>query len=109
MATRKSSRAKTSAELREQLEAAKKKLELLEQRAYAEELYELILRETNIIADFAKIQNKVTDIKPVTILSAIGHAVGIRRLKVEQAATPPRKPADPSKPRKPRISKVKKA
>lgn len=108
MVSRKSSRAKTSAELREQLEAAKKKLELLEQRAYAEELHELILA-TNIRADFAKIQSKVTDIKPVTILAAIGHAVGIRRLKIEQAPTTPRKPADPNKPRKTRASKAKKA
>jgi ASC-1-like (ASCH) protein len=108
MATRKPSKAKTSAELREQLEAAKKRLKDLEQRAYAEELNELI-RGTSIVADFAKIQSKVTDIKPATILAAIGHAVGIRRLTVEQASAPPRKPADPSKPRKPRASKSKRA
>jgi len=108
MASRKPSKAKTSAELREQLEAARKKLADLEQRAYAEELFELI-RETNIISDFAKIQSKVTDIKPAVILKAIGHAVGMRRLTVEQGAPAPRKPADPNKPRKPRASKTKKA
>lgn len=108
MATRKPSRAKTSAELREQLEEAKKRLKDLEQRAYAEELNELIAG-TSIVADFKKIQSKVKDIKPVTILTAIGHAVGVRRLTIEQKPTAPRKPADPNKPRKPRTPKSKKA
>ena len=105
MATRKPTKPKTSAELKEKLEIAKKRLKELEQRAYAEELTELIAT-TNIIADFAKIQARVTDIKPTAILSAIGVAVGIKRLEVAQAEPKPRKPADPNKPRKPRAKKT---
>ena len=105
MATRKPRGTTTSAELKEKLEVAKKRLKELEQRAYAEELTELIAT-TNIVADFAKIQVKVTDIKPTAILSAIGVAVGIKRLEVAQAEPKPRKPADPNKPRKPRAKKT---
>jgi hypothetical protein len=101
MASRKPSKPKSAAELREQLAAAKKRLAELEQRAYAEELNELI-RSTNIVSDFAKIQGRVTDIKPVTILSAVANAVGIRRLTITQAAPTPRKAADPNKPKRPR-------
>jgi hypothetical protein len=53
--TRKPTKPKTSADLKAQLEAAKKRLADLEKRAYAEELSELI-KSTNIVADFAKIQ-----------------------------------------------------
>jgi hypothetical protein len=106
MATaRKPTKPKTSAELKQQLEAAKKRLADLEKRAYAEELTELI-KSTNIVADFAKIQARVTDIKPIAILAAIGVAVGIKRLEVAQAEPKPRTPADPNKPRKPRAKKT---
>jgi hypothetical protein len=64
-----------------------------------------LIAGTNIVADFAKIQSRVTDIKPVAILAAIGNAVGIKRLDVKQADAPKRKAADPSKPRKPRTPK----
>ena len=103
--TRKPTKPKTSADLKQQLEAAKKRLADLEKRAYAEELTELI-NSTNIVADFAKIQSRVTDIKPVAILAAIGAAVGIKRLQVAQAEPTPRKPADPNKPKKPRTKKI---
>ena len=106
MATaRKPSKPKSSAEMKLQLEAARKRLADLEKRAYAEELTELI-NSTNIVADFAKIQAKVKDIKPVAILAAIGAAVGIKRLQVAQAEPTPRAPADPNKPKKPRTKKI---
>jgi hypothetical protein len=50
--TRKPTKPKTSADLKAQLETAKRRLKELEQRAYAEELTELI-KSTNIVADFA--------------------------------------------------------
>lgn len=103
MATRKPAKPKTSAELKQQLEAARKRVAALEQRAYAEELTELI-RSTNIVADFAKIQSKVTDVKPTAILSAIATAAGLKRIEVTQAPPPKRKPADPNKPKKPRAA-----
>lgn len=104
MATRKPRGTTTSAELKEKLEAAFQRLADLEKRAYAEELSELI-KSTNIVADFAKIQARVTDIKDVAILAAIGTALGIKRLEVKQLEPPKRKPADPNKPRKPRAKK----
>jgi ASC-1-like (ASCH) protein len=105
MATRKPKTPKTSADLKKQLELAKKKIQDLEKRAYAEELTELI-GGTSIVADFAKIQARVTDVKAVQILAAIGNAVGIKRLDVKQADAPKRKATDPSKPRKPRTPKT---
>ena len=102
--THKPTKPKTSADLKSQLEAAKKRLADLEKRAYAEELSELI-KSTNIVADFAKIQARVTDIKDVAILAAIGTAIGIKRLEVKQAEPPKRKPADTNKPKKPRAKK----
>ena len=108
MATRKPAKSKTSADLKLQLEEAKKKLADLERRAYAEELHELI-RSTSIVAEFHKIQAMVKDIKSTAILAAIGDAVGIKNLEVKQATTPARKPVDPNKPRKPRAVKTAKA
>lgn len=105
MATRKPATPKTSAELKAQLEDARKKLADLERRAYAEELHELI-RATTIVAEFNKIQALAKDIKPTAILAAIGDAIGIKRLEIKQASAPARKPADPSKPRKPRAPKA---
>lgn len=95
MAERKPRVPKTSAELKEQLEKARAALAELEKRAYAEELGELI-RTSNIVRDFKAIQEKVTDVKAVAILSAIAHQVGIRRVTITQAEAPKRV----SKPRK---------
>lgn len=106
MATRRPAKPKTSAELKQQLDAAKKRVAALEQLAYAEELTELI-RSTNIVADFTKIQSRLTDVKPVAILSAIASAVGLKRVQVSQLPPTPRKPADPNKPKKPRTPKSK--
>lgn len=104
MAERKKRTPKSSAELKAQLEAAKKKVADLEKRAYAEELAELIA-STSIANDFKRIQDKVGDIKPLAILAAIAEVVGIKRLELTQAPAPKRKPADPNKPRKPRGKK----
>ncbi len=94
MATRKPRTTKTSAELKKELEEAKKKIAELEKRAYAEELTELI-KSTNITTDFAKIQAKVKDIKPTAILEAIANAVGLKRVQVLQAEPAKRKPRTP--------------
>jgi len=107
MATRKPATPKTSAELKLQLEEARKKLADLERRAYAEELNELI-HSTNIVDSFKKIEANVKGITATAILAAIGEAVGIKRLEVKQAPAPSRKPSDPSKPRKPRAPKAEK-
>ena len=69
MATRKPSTPKTSTELKQQLAQAKERLAELEKRAYAEEINELI-SATNMVADFAAIQKRVSDIDATVILAA---------------------------------------
>ena len=83
---------KSSAELLKEIEAAKARLAALEQRAYAGQLDEMIKR-TTIAQDFAAIQSKVTDISPLAILSAVGAAVGIKRLVITQSEPVKRKPS----------------
>jgi hypothetical protein len=109
MTTTKPRTPKTSSELKQQLEAAKKKVAELEKRAYAGELMEMIAA-TSIVADMKKIQENAKDVNPTAILSAIATAAGLKRITVTQAEAKPRKPVDPNKPKKPRAtakSKVK--
>jgi len=79
----KTRKAKTAADLKAELEKAKANLAALEQRAYAEELNEVIAK-TKIVTDFNSIKanSKATDL---TILAAIGKAVGIPRLVITQS------------------------
>jgi hypothetical protein len=84
--------AKTSADLLKDIAATKARLALLEKRAYAGQLDEMI-KSTSIVKDFATIQSKVTDISPLAILSAVGAAVGIKRLVLTQSDAVPRKPS----------------
>ena len=90
MATRKRTE-KTSADLIKDIAATKARLASLEKRAYAGQLNEMINR-TAIVKDFGAIQSKVTDISPLAILSAIGAAVGIKRLVLSQSEPIKRKP-----------------
>lgn len=106
MATaRKPSTPKTSADILKDIAAAKARLALLEKQLYSEEL-DTLIKGTCIVADFARIQARVKDIKDVAILAAIGAAVGIKRLELKQTEPAKRKPVDPSAPKKPRKPKV---
>ena len=96
MATKPRSTPKTSAELKKALEAAKKRTAMLEQKLYAEELTELISK-TNILADYAKIQQQAKDIKDVAILQAIINKLGFKRISVTEIPAAPRKPSSPRK------------
>lgn len=91
MAT-KSRSTKTSADLIKDIAAAKARLAVMEQRAYAGQLDEMI-KSTTIAREFAAIQSRATDISPLAILSAVGAAVGIRRLVITQSAPVKRKPS----------------
>ena len=95
--TRKPRAAKTSADLKAQLELAKKKLEELEKRAYAEELTEAI-KSTNIVSEFSKLKAKVNKVSDTAILEATATAVGLKRITVTQAEPAKRKSS--GKPRK---------
>lgn len=93
MATaRKPSVPKTSADLLKDIATAKARLATLEKRAYAGQLDEMI-NGTTIARDFAAIQSQATDISPLAILSAVGAAVGIRRLVITQSEPIKRKPS----------------
>jgi hypothetical protein len=106
MATRKPSTPKTSAELKQQLEEARKKLADLERRAYAEELSELIAK-TNIVADFKAVRSNLNAQIPTgAIIIAIANAVGVKGVSVAAPVKIRRAPADPNKPKKPRKPKA---
>lgn len=104
--TRKPSTPKTSAELKQQLEEARKKLADLERRAYAGELTELI-GATNIAADFKAVRSQLNaQIPTAAIIVAIANAVGVKGVTVTALTKKPRAPADPNKPKKPRTPKA---
>lgn len=91
MATAKTTREKkTAAELKKDLEAAKKRVAALEAKAYEGELAEAIAAST-IVSEFEKIKARYKDISPVNILQAIGKAAKITR--VEVTLTEPQKRA----------------
>jgi hypothetical protein len=75
---------KTAAELKKELEAAKKRVAALEAKAYEGELAEAIAA-SNIVSEFDKIKAKYKDIPPVNILQAVGKAVKIARVVVTQS------------------------
>lgn len=104
--TRKLSTPKTSAQLKQQLEEARKKLADLERRAYAEELSELIVK-TNIVADFKAVRTNLNAQIPTSaIIIAIANAVGVKGVSVVPQAKKPRAPADPNKPKRARKPKA---
>ena len=75
---------KTAAELKAELEAAKKRVANLEAKAYEGELAEAIAAST-IVSQFNEIKAKYTDIAPTNILQAIGKAAKIPRVVVTQS------------------------
>jgi hypothetical protein len=90
MATAKTTRKKkTAAELKKDLETAKKKVAALEAKAYEGELAEAIAA-SSIVSEFEKIKASNKDIPPVNILQAIGKAVKIPRIVVSQSEPKPR-------------------
>lgn len=93
MATRKPSKPKTSAELKKQLEETKKRLAALEQRAYMEEIVEM-LSATSVIAEIKKIRERLPkNITTAAILQTVAEKADFKRIVVTQKPTPPRKPA----------------
>jgi len=104
MATARTNRtAKTSAELKVELENLRKKLVELEKRAFAEELGELVLN-SNITAAYKEIKAKAKDVSDTAILSAIATSIGLKGIQITQ--TPAKKRAPSTTPRKPRTKKV---
>ena len=84
---------KTAQDLKKELAAAEKKLEQLKQRAYSEEIEELVVKH-NIVTSFEAVRAGVKEASDIAILAAIGKAVGIKRLIVAQADVKERKKKD---------------
>jgi len=103
--TRKSTKLKTSAEFKLEIEKTKLKLAELEKLAVAGEIEEII-KNANIVATYGKIKEQLKDTNDVAILSVIADLVGAKRIVITQAPAPQRKPSDPNKPRKPRAKKT---
>ena len=72
---------KTTEDLKADLAKARAALVVLEQRAYAEELDELV-KNSAIVKEFTAIRDKVKGTSDVAILASIGKAVGIKRVEV---------------------------
>lgn len=90
MATAKTTRnKKTAAQLKADLEKAKKRVADLEAKAYAEEIEELVKKQ-NIVSAFNVIKANVKGVSDIAILTAIGKAAGIARLVITQSEPKPR-------------------
>jgi hypothetical protein len=93
-ATIKKPRAKATPEkIKADLEAARKKVQQLEQKAYAVEINEQIAK-ANIIASFNSIKEKLkaNKVSDIVILTAIATAVGIKRVEITQKHAAKRTP-----------------
>jgi len=82
---------KTTADIKAALAAARKKVAMLEQKAYEGELTELI-KAAHFVADYAAVKKSISSVSDAVILSAIAKAVGAKRIQVTQTAPTPRKP-----------------
>ena len=92
MVTAKTTRKKkTAAELKADLEALKKKMEVVAAKAYEGELAEAIAA-TTIVAQIEGLQKRYKDISAVNILQAIGKAAKIPRIVVTQSEPQKRSP-----------------
>ncbi|MEA9604394.1 hypothetical protein VC159_08020 [Polynucleobacter sp. JS-JIR-II-c23] len=83
MATRAPRKSLSTDDYKAKLAKAKEALKALEEKAYASELEELIKKQ-NIVSSFKVIQANTKGVSDLQILSAIGKAVGIKRLSVTQ-------------------------
>jgi len=80
---------KTAAELKADLDKAKRRVQDLEAKAYEGELSEAVAK-SSIVTEFNKIKNSYKDVGAVNILQAIGKAVKIPRVVVTQTEPKPR-------------------
>ena len=83
MATRAPRKTLSTDDYKAKLAKAKEALKALEEKAYASELEELIKKQ-NIVSSFKVIKANTKGVSDLQILSAIGKAVGIKRLSVTQ-------------------------
>jgi len=80
----------TPDKVKAQLEAAKKRVEALEQKAYAVEI-EAQIQKSNIVAAYNAIKAALPKVSELTLLSAIAKAVKVPRVVVTQSDPKPRK------------------
>lgn len=82
---------KTPEDYKNDLEKAKLLVKILEEKAYASEL-EVLIKQQNIVSSFNVIKANTKGISEIQILTAIGKAVGIKRLVVSQTPALVRQP-----------------
>lgn len=80
---------KTAAQMKADLEKAKKRVAALEAKAYEGELAEAIAAST-IVSEFNKIKTRYKNIPPINIHQTVGNAVKITRVQVTQTEPKPR-------------------
>ena len=95
---------KTTAEIKADLAAAKKKVAMLEQKAYEGELTELI-KSAHFVADYQALKKSLTSVSDAVILSAIAKAVGAKRMQITQSPPAKRKPKATDAPAKKAVAK----
>jgi len=80
---KKTRKAKTAAELKADLEKAKKRVAELEQKAYAGELAELIKKQ-NIVSSINLIKANIKGVNLIMIITAVAKAAGLARVEITQ-------------------------
>ncbi len=87
----KKTRAKaTPDKVKAQLAKAKKRVEALEQKAYAVEI-EAQIQKSNIVSAYNGIKSALPKVSDLTILAAVAKAVKVPRVVVTQSEAKPRK------------------
>ena len=93
MATTATRKKKSIADLKADLEAAKRKVALLEQKAYQGQLSELI-KSANFVADYKAVKAALDSVSDVAILTGIAKACGAKHIQITQVA-PVKRPRKP--------------
>lgn len=91
MATKATRKKLTASDYKAKLEKAKAALKALEAKAYESEL-DTLIKSQNIVSAFNVIKSNTKDISDIAILTAIGKAVGIKRLVITQEEAKKRMP-----------------
>ena len=95
---------KTTADIKVALAAARKKVSMLEQKAYEGELTELI-KAAHFVTDYAAVKKSLSSVSDAVILSAIAKAVGAKRMQITQSPPAKRKPKATDTPAKKAVVK----
>lgn len=88
--TRAPRKEKTAADFQAKLEAAKKRVQLLEAQAYSVEINEQI-KKSNIAGVYKAVKSNLKKVSDLAILTAVVKAAGIKRIEITQKPAATRK------------------